>query len=650
MRLTLILLCCALLGVMAGAAVPVVPEAPTVLQFGKVGMVPVRPLAELIGAKVATEKSLVTLTRGGHSFAFTIGKTATTRDGKPGTLPLAPFAFASIGYVPVEACVVGLGGMTRPSVDGKTMQVVFDGLVLNLPIEVQAGTPQTLMKSCMDLFLVTLDGGAVQQLTYDLQNSSMMRMRTARLTNDAAAIIYEKGSSVYRRALNAPVGINLTEASAKAGLISAMPVVCPDGSVLCMQFDSRATGTTPPVPDIVRIDEKGDLKKLAAGARPLMSKDGKTVVYTAIDAEQKLSVHVINTDGTGDRKVCDGMMMAMSPDAAVAIVLAPVFGENKRIEKVNASEVKLADGTVLNDKDPVPSYLEAPAYAFSADGKMIAVCSPPLGITVMNQDRTGKRIQLTTRDDADPAQPVGSEIVPTFTPDGKAVLFLRGRKLYRAPLDGGKATLLTPSLMVADYTLSEDGTRVLVTGITDATMTALQAQAAAAQHAKPPTTAPTGKFKPPTQAEIDAAKKAGTRTAVIKTSAGDITVALYGADAPLTVANFVKLAQAKFYDGLKFHRVEPGFCIQGGDPNGDGTGGPGYSIKLEIAPKLKHVTGALAMARAQDPDSAGSQFYIVPQPQAGLDGQYAVFGKVIKGMDVVTKVKVGERIISITIQ
>ncbi len=650
MRLMMLLLCGALLGVMAGAAPTVVPEAPTVLMFGKVGMAPIRPLAELLEAKVATAKGVITLTRGARAFGFTLGKTAATRNGTAITLPMAPFVFAGIGYVPVEACVTALGGTVLVSQDGQTVQATLDATVLNLPVSVQTGTPQTLMKSSMDLFLVTLDGGAVQQLTYDLQNDSMMRMRTARFSPDASAIIYEKGTNVYRRALHAPVGVNLTAAAAKDGLVSAMPVVCPDGSVLCMLFNSKATGAAPPVPDLARVTAKGEVIKLAAGARPLVSRDGKTIVYTAIDAEQKLSTHVINADGTGDRKVADGMMMTMTPDAAVAIVLVPVFNEQKQVEKVNAIEVRVSDGAVLNEKDPLPAYMDAPAYAFSPDGKMVAVCAPPLGITVLNQDRSGKRLQLTTRDDTDPTQGAGSEIMPTFTPDGKSVLFLRGRKLYSAPLDGGRPTLLAPTLLVADYTLSADGTRVLATGISAQTMAALEAQAAAAQQAKPAVTAPTGKFAPPTPAEIAAAKKAGTRTALIKTSAGDITVALYGADAPLTVANFTKLAQAKFYDGLKFHRVEPGFCIQGGDPNGNGSGGPGYSIKLEIAPKLRHVTGALAMARAQDPDSAGSQFYIVPAPQAGLDDQYAVFGKVINGMDVVKKVKVGERIISVTIQ
>ena len=121
---------------------------------------------------------------------------------------------------------------------------------------------------------------------------------------------------------------------------------------------------------------------------------------------------------------------------------------------------------------------------------------------------------------------------------------------------------------------------------------------------------------------------------------GVITAELYPEIAPNTVANFVNLIENNFYDGLIFHRVIPGFMIQGGCPNGTGMGGPGYSIKGEFsgngfANDLKHDRGVLSMARAMDPNSAGSQFFIMHEVAPHLDGQYAAFGKVIEGMDVV---------------
>ncbi len=142
-----------------------------------------------------------------------------------------------------------------------------------------------------------------------------------------------------------------------------------------------------------------------------------------------------------------------------------------------------------------------------------------------------------------------------------------------------------------------------------------------------------------------------TYTATIKTAKGDIVAELYPKDAPQTVNNFVFLARDGFYNGLTFHRVVPNFVIQGGDPAGNGTGGPGYTIPPEI--KAKHTKGALAMARrggpAQTTPSSGSQFYITLEPQPGLDGDYTVFGQVTQGQDVVQKIAVGDVIQSITI-
>ena len=125
---------------------------------------------------------------------------------------------------------------------------------------------------------------------------------------------------------------------------------------------------------------------------------------------------------------------------------------------------------------------------------------------------------------------------------------------------------------------------------------------------------------------------------------GDVMKAeLYPEIAPTSVNNFVNLVQNGFYDGLIFHRVIAGFMIQGGDPEGTGMGGPGYSIKGEFASNgfkndLKHTRGVLSMARSMRPDSAGSQFFIMHQDAPHLDGQYAAFGKVVEGMDVVDEI------------
>jgi cyclophilin family peptidyl-prolyl cis-trans isomerase len=153
----------------------------------------------------------------------------------------------------------------------------------------------------------------------------------------------------------------------------------------------------------------------------------------------------------------------------------------------------------------------------------------------------------------------------------------------------------------------------------------------------------------PTTAKTAAAPAAGAQVAVLETTVGKIVIKLSEADAPKTAANFKKLVREKFYDGTCFHRVIPGFMIQGGDPNSkntdpgdDGVGGPGYTVPAEI--KLPHIRGAVATARQGDQvnparASSGSQFFIDVAPQASLDrGGYTVFGQVIDGMDAVDKI------------
>ena len=134
------------------------------------------------------------------------------------------------------------------------------------------------------------------------------------------------------------------------------------------------------------------------------------------------------------------------------------------------------------------------------------------------------------------------------------------------------------------------------------------------------------------------------KTAQLKTNMGDITIEFFPDVAPNHVENFKKLARSGFYDGTTFHRVIPGFMIQGGDPNSKsdnraihGTGGPGYTVDAEFS-DVKHERGIVSMARSSDPNSAGSQFFIVVRDSPHLDRQYTVFGKVTSGMDVVDQI------------
>ena len=153
-------------------------------------------------------------------------------------------------------------------------------------------------------------------------------------------------------------------------------------------------------------------------------------------------------------------------------------------------------------------------------------------------------------------------------------------------------------------------------------------------------------YDAPPAMQIDTAK---SYSATISTNRGDIKLDLSAEHAPKTVNNFVALARDGFYDGLTFHRVIPNFMIQGGDPNGTGTGGPGYRFEDETAGNpLTHQTGVISMANA-GPNTNGSQFFITHAPQPHLNGRHTVFGTVTEGQDVVDSIQQGDKMDSVTI-
>lgn len=150
------------------------------------------------------------------------------------------------------------------------------------------------------------------------------------------------------------------------------------------------------------------------------------------------------------------------------------------------------------------------------------------------------------------------------------------------------------------------------------------------------------------QVEAEAGHKVAVGSTVnFTTTKGKFSVVLFPKEAPKTVENFEKLVKSKFYDGLTFHRVIPGFVAQGGDPDGTGGGGPGWTIPDELDSKLKHLDGSLAMAKTSAPNSAGSQFYFCLGAQPHLDTRYTVFGQVVSGMDVVRKLSVGDKMLKV---
>jgi peptidyl-prolyl cis-trans isomerase B (cyclophilin B) len=155
---------------------------------------------------------------------------------------------------------------------------------------------------------------------------------------------------------------------------------------------------------------------------------------------------------------------------------------------------------------------------------------------------------------------------------------------------------------------------------------------------------------PPLPSELAAHKEEARRSQIrIVTDRGDIVVKLFPDDAPMHCAAFLKLVKGGFYDGLTFHRVEPGFVVQGGDPDGNGMGGPGYTLKAEFNAR-PHQRGTLAMARSSNPDSAGSQFYLCLADAHFLDGQYTVFGKMTQGFETLDAIRRGDKMQKLSIE
>ncbi len=138
-----------------------------------------------------------------------------------------------------------------------------------------------------------------------------------------------------------------------------------------------------------------------------------------------------------------------------------------------------------------------------------------------------------------------------------------------------------------------------------------------------------------TQAGDDVTEKKSNRHAVFDTTMGTFKIELFEDKAPITTGNFINLSQQGFYDGLIFHRVVDDFMIQGGDPNGDGSGGPGYTIQDEFHPSLSHTSAGIVSMANRGPDTGGSQFFITLAPTLWLDGKHAIFGRVVDGMEVV---------------
>lgn len=215
------------------------------------------------------------------------------------------------------------------------------------------------------------------------------------------------------------------------------------------------------------------------------------------------------------------------------------------------------------------------------------------------------------------------------------VLLIGGALLYMQNKQGGEQ----PAVNTTEPAHAEASAAPMNAGVTST-------EASPSPGAMPAAGGPTSNPNPDLTVDANGLSKA---TVVMTTTQGVIRFKFYPQDAPGTVKRIIELINMGFYNGLSFHRVVPGFVVQGGDPQGTGAGGSGVKLKAEFN-KRKHVEGTVAMARAQDPDSADSQFYVSLGTHPHLDNAYTVFGQVIEGMDVARKIQVGDKMISVRIE
>jgi peptidyl-prolyl cis-trans isomerase B (cyclophilin B) len=687
----------ALTGVAALAAGKVVPEFPTVLGFNGVGMVPIPPIAELAHATVTSKGNSVTVQLGQRTITYTLDQTDAIQQDAKIKLLAAPFKYADITYVPLRSLVTALGGsLANGAATPFTLNVMLPGNAkMTASLVNQTGEPQDLHKTNTELFLVKTDGSTAQQLTYGVADNSNVLF-----SNDGGSIIYnhlyerateratERVTDIFSRNPYTPSASNLTASFSKNHTMSGFATMSNSGTLWFLQLDTSKMNTPNTLPNLCHMYADGSAyQQMNKGSYPLVSANGKIVAYATADKvdPKKNSTHVMNADGSNDHAVATARLLALSPDGNEVVCIQTGTAPTQ-IYTLSAFNTVTGKEIFSEQKD---AKFNEVSPVFTPDSKQIVYVQRGNGVWIMNADRSNSR-QLD-KDQMDSQVKISA--------NGAKIAFTRHLNLFVMNADGSHLIPLDPQILVRDFAISADGARIAVAGITVAGRMALMPRTqpqpaksgkitppvvnpvptsktasttpsaishgadAADTHHTTPLTTPTAPVppvpappqvnkgaQPPTQAEIDAAKAAGVQQATIKTAKGNIVIELDGGDAPLTVANFVKLTKAGFYNGLTFHRVVPGFVAQGGDPNGDGSGGPGYSIKLEIAPKLKHIEGALAMARTNEPDSAGSQFYITLAATSFLDGQYAVFGKVISGMDVVKKIAIGDKIDSIVMK
>ncbi len=629
MSRTCLLLLSALLAVSFALAAP-----PEVLTVKGAALVPVRTVAQWLGAtlKYDAKTKVTTLTLGKKSAGVTVNSTTATVNGKKVTLSAAPVEHEKTTYVPLRLFTDAFGVKTAWDAKKQAATVTHpaNGKVLTLTATTKKAADP------MQFFRVIASGDAATVKTMLAANPELL---TAPGPNGE--------SPIFVAAATGQLEI-LKDLEAKGASLKAKLPAMADGDSLMaganLLHAAVMGGKTALVEYLVG---KGlDINSTTAlGFTPLLMAAG--------DGNKEMVEYLLAHGADAKARIvppaaalADPKTKEMSEKAGFGTALMFAFGHADVEALLTKSGAPALDPSLVKELSAARD--QAKKAASTNAMRQIAMAAVMYARDhdekFPTADKFWNELNLNTRQLQDPALPtqlIGFGFNKALS--GLAMSDIKAPEKTILLADAKTPIISSPDDL--DRTRHGDGFFVIYC---DGNTEFLKSDAVVSLAPPPPDPAPKT-----TEAPKSTEPPLATKHAVIQTAKGDIEVELYGKDAPGTVDNFVKLAEKHFYKDLTFHRVEtdPAFnLIQGGDPKGDGTGGPGYSIKREISPKLRHVKGAIAMARSAEPDSAGCQFYICLVDIPQLDDQYAVFGKVVSGLDIAAKIVKGDKIKDIVIK
>ncbi len=421
-------------------------------------MIPVVPVAQACDAVVKSEGDITTVCLGKRTFTYSLNATIATCDGVKITLPLAPFSYSGVVYVPLRALITSLGGTLSEGTDPSIIAVALPGIAtIHAPIAIQRGNPWEMMKCNDDVFLIKTDGTSVAQISYSISNdynvqfstdgSSLLSIRVCHVGNRFR-------SDILRRSLDQPQSVNLTPTHGKAHISYSNLTPCLDGAILCTRMIENRNASDV-LSDIYRLlcDGLGwqcVAKSVVCANECFASADGKRLAYGTYGSPNKPKIHIMNSDGTNNRAVAIGNIQTLSADG------------NEIVYSLCSKDAPYLSCVALNvmTGKPIFSALHdahiqnGSRLCFSPNGTALVYCQQEGGICLLKIDNSPPCLL-----DKEPG-----DGMPKFSPNSVNIAFIRDNSLYIMLADGSHIMPLAKGLHLTDFSFSPDGTQIVATG------------------------------------------------------------------------------------------------------------------------------------------------------------------------------------------